>query len=302
MPKFLTYIVFLFVLFAGLSLHAQETPSIKLSIDRNQILIGEPIRLSMDVKSPFINGNELPQFDSLPHFEVIDKVRMDSLISADGASYHMEWKITSFDSGTRVIPALIVNIGKQIYRTDSLMVEVSYGSIDTTKDYHDIKSIIDIQNPAVKYVPWLVGIATLIGLFLFIWFIRHPFPKESIAQRKPDQGLTPLEDAMRSLDILKKLPLNDQLSVKKYYSGMNDVLRVFLHRHLGMITMEKTNEELILGLSDLKLDREKFSKLTAALRMSDFVKFAKYIPGPFENDENLELIRSSIITINETGK
>ena len=302
MPKSLTYIVCLFALLAGLTLHAQETPTIKLSIDRNEILIGEPIRLSMDVKSPFVNGNELPQFDSLPHFEVIDKVSMDSLISADGASYHMEWKITSFDSGTRVIPALTVNIGKQNYRTDSLMVEVSYGTIDTTKDYHDIKSIIDIQNPAMKYVPWIVGIATLIGLFLFIWFIRHPFPRESIIQRKSDTGRTPLEDAMRSLDELKKMPLQDQASVKKYYSGMNDVLRIFMHRHLGMVTMEKTNEELILNLSGLKLDRDKFSKLTAALRMSDFVKFAKYVPGPFENEENLKQIRSSIITINETGK
>jgi len=43
-------------------------------------------------------------------------------------------------------------------------------------------------------------------------------------------------------------------------------------------------------------------QLKAALRMSDFVKFAKYVPGPFENETNLELIRSSIILINETGK
>ena len=36
--------------------------------------------------------------------------------------------------------------------------------------------------------------------------------------------------------------------------------------------------------------------------MSDFVKFAKYIPGPHENDSNLEIIRSAIMFINETGK
>ena len=63
--------------------------------------------------------------------------------------------------------------------------------------------------------------------------------------------------------------------------------------------MEKTSEELILSLSNLKMDREAFTKLAAALRMGDFVKFAKYIPGPYENDSNLEEIRSGIIVINE---
>jgi hypothetical protein len=36
--------------------------------------------------------------------------------------------------------------------------------------------------------------------------------------------------------------------------------------------------------------------------MGDFVKFAKYIPSPSENDSNLEIIRSAILFINETGK
>ncbi len=61
--------------------------------------------------------------------------------------------------------------------------------------------------------------------------------------------------------------------------------------------MEKTSEELILSLSIMKMDRELFSKLTETLRMGDFVKFAKYIPGPYENDTNWETIRSSIVAL-----
>ena len=83
---------------------------------------------------------------------------------------------------------------------------------------------------------------------------------------------------------------------------MIDTLRIYLNRQLGLVTMEKTSEELILNLSEVKMEREAFSNLTAALRMSDFVKFAKYIPGPHENDSNLEIIRSAIMFINETGK
>ncbi len=59
---------------------------------------------------------------------------------------------------------------------------------------------------------------------------------------------------------------------------------------------------MIHNLSDLKMDREVFSNLAAALRMGDFVKFAKYIPGPYENETNLEVIRNAIVLINENGK
>jgi hypothetical protein len=305
MAKTLTYIVCIGILIAGSSLaQAQETPDIKASIDKNQILIGEPVRFSIDVKSPMVSGNQLPQFDSIPHFELIEKGSRDSLISVTGTSYHLEWKLTSFDSGTRYIPAFAITIGKQIYKTDSLAVEVSYGKVDTAQDYHDIKSIIDIENPDVKYIPWILGAVTLISLVLFVWLIRHP----STVNRQPfgDEPfairISPVEEALASLDQLKKMLREDPLSVKKYYSGLNDTLRIFLNRHLGLVTMEKTSEELIHSLSDLIRDRDVFSKLAATLRMGDFVKFAKYIPGPNENDSDLEVIRSAIVLINETVK
>jgi hypothetical protein len=303
MAKTLTYIVSFLILLAGnIPARAQEIPTIKASIDKNQILIGEPIRFSIDVKSPMVSGNELPQFDSIPHFELIEKANRDSLISATGASYHLEWKLTSFDSGTHVIPAFSITIGKQIYKTDSLAVEVSYGKVDTAQGYHDIKGIIDLENPDVKYIPWVVGAVCLLGLLLFIWFFRHPFTKEQIAEMPVRSSISPLDEAVASLDQLKKMLRDDPTTVKKYYSGLNDTLRIFLNHLLGLITMEKTSEELILSLSTMKMERDSFSNLTAALRMGDFVKFAKYIPGPNENENNLEVIRSAIVFINENGK
>jgi BatD DUF11 like domain len=302
MSKTLTYMVCMLILIAGNSARAQEVPIIKASVDKNQILIGEPIRFSIDVKSPMVSGNQLPQFDSIPHFEIIEKASRDSLISASGISYHLEWKLTSFDSGTRIIPALAVTIGKRVYKTDSLPVEVSYGNVDTTKDYHDIRNIIDVENPDVKYIPWIVGAVTAIALFLFVWFFRHPFTKEQIAEEPARSRISDLDEALNSLDKLKKMLSDDPSSVKKFYSGIHDTLRVFLNRHLGIVTMEKTSEEIIISLSNVKMHREQFSKLAAALRMGDFVKFAKYIPSPSENDSNLEIIRSAILFINETGK
>jgi len=304
MAKTLTYIVFFTLLLArSLSLSAQEIPTVKASVDKNQILIGEPIQYTIDVKSPFSADNVLPQFDSIPHFEMIEKANPDPVISAAGASYHLEWKLTSFDSGTRVIPAFSVMIGKQVFKTDSIPIEVSYGKVDTAGDYHDIKGIIAVENPDTKYIPWAVGAIAVIALALSVWLFRQlPTANRELVEVPARTRSTPLDEALASLALLKKMNLEEPASVKKYYSGLNDTLRIFLNRQLGLVTMEKTSEELIISLSRLNMEREQFSNLTAALRMGDFVKFAKYIPGPYENENNLELIRSSIVFINETGK
>jgi hypothetical protein len=275
MAKSLTYIVFLLTLLMGICpAWAQEIPTVKAAVDKNQILIGQPIRFTIDVKSPMTSSNQLPQFDSIPHFEIIEKDSPDSTISAAGANYHMEWKLTSFDSGTHVIPALAVTIGKQLYKTDSLHIEVTYGKVDTAQDYHDIKGIRDLENPDVKYIPWIVGAIAAISLFLFVWFIRQrPTPNaERLTPNAEITRVTPIEEALANLEKLKIMLKEDPATVKKYYSGLTDTLRIFLNR-----------------------DRDLFSKLTEALRMGDFVKFAKYIPGPYENDNNWETIRNSIV-------
>ena len=95
MAKSLAYIVLLHILLLGsFPVWAQESPSVKAAVDKNQILIGQPIRFTIDVKSPMTTGNQLPQFDSIPHFEIIEKANPDSTISAAGASYHLEWNHT----------------------------------------------------------------------------------------------------------------------------------------------------------------------------------------------------------------
>ena len=304
MVRTLTHIFLVLFLMAGsISLRAQENVTVKAAIDRNQILIGEPFRFTIDVKSPMVSGNELPQFDSIPHFELIEKASRDSVISASGTSYHLEWKLTSFDSGTRIIPALSVTVGNRTYKTDSLAVEVSYGVVDTAKDYHDIQGIIDKVNPGVKYIPWIVGAITLIALVLFIWFIRKPLAvgREPLVVKETNR-LTPLEEAMEQLTVLKTMIQKEPAAVKKYYSGLNDTLRLYMNREFGLVTMEKTSEELILSISGMNMERAAFSKLSAALRMGDFVKFAKYIPGPFEIDSNLEEMRTGIMLLNEIDR
>ena len=112
----------------------------------------------------------------------------------------------------------------------------------------------------MKYIPWILAGLVLTALFLFIWFSRKPFFREPHVVESPKSRISPLEEAMASLDQLKSMLRNDPTAVKKYYSGLNDCLRIYLNRQLGLVTMEKTSEELILSLSSMR-DRDIFSKL-----------------------------------------
>jgi hypothetical protein len=66
MAKSLTYMFISGLCFGHGFIIRPEKPTIKATVDKSQILIGEPVRFSIDVKSPMVSGNLLPQFDSLP--------------------------------------------------------------------------------------------------------------------------------------------------------------------------------------------------------------------------------------------
>jgi hypothetical protein len=52
----------------------------------------------------------------------------------------------------------------------------------------------------------------------------------------------------------------------------------------------------------LNISNDQFYRLAEALRMSDYVKFAKYMPGTEDNEKNMAVIESSVQLLNEIEK
>ncbi|MEI9911286.1 MAG: hypothetical protein WDO71_17460 [Bacteroidota bacterium] len=53
----------------------------------------------------------------------------------------------------------------------------------------------------------------------------------------------------------------------------------------------------MVQLKGMPVTKEQFEKLSQALRLSDFVKFAKYVPSPDDDKNYYETIKDSIISI-----
>ncbi len=272
-----------------------QSVSAKASIDSGDILIGEPIRLVLEVSVP--HGVKVDWFplDSIPHFEFIDKGKIDTVAALDGKLFRQMITITSFDSGKWYIPPLPLKAdGNEIF-TDSLPVTVSFSEFDAQQDYHDIKDIIIVDNPFTKYINWALILITILALVLAIYFLRKKIKTPKTPGTIINEPLlSPLQEALDAMKRLQKQPLQSAEDVKTYYTELNEIVRKYWWRKTGWAAGKKTNEELIGQLSSATLLQDDRIAFAQQLRMADAVKFAKYIPSFEENTVAFEITRKSI--------
>ncbi len=267
---------------------------VKATVDKEHILIGEPIHLMLEAT---VKGNiplTWPPLDSLSHFDFVEKKAPDSTVSPDQRYYRQYLTVTSFDSGTWSIPRLPFKIGNKAFLTDSIPIQVGYTRIDPTKDYHDIKDIVEIPNPFARWFGWIVAAVALVSVGLVVWMVRRKKLLKVLVPWKQVPRLSPFEEAMRQLDELAKQRLIEDGAFKTFYSRLGDILRLYLYRRMGIASLSETSEELIAQIRQLSLPQQQFMDLAEALRMGDFVKFAKYQPGLADSEAHYRIIRGAI--------
>jgi hypothetical protein len=317
---------------------------IKATVDKQQILIGQPIQLMLEVTVPNAvpgggaggaggvsgggaaggkgsggngsagNGGSggngsggagpvliWPLLDSLPHFEWVEKHPVDSVVHPDSRYYRQYLTVTSFDSGSWSIPRLPFLAGNKRYFSDSVRIEVGYTKIDPNKDYHDIKDIIDIPSPYAKWIVWIVAVVTIGALILVVWLVRKK-KIWKVLGGIPMPRLSPYEEAVRQLAELEGQHLPENGSVKTYYTRLGDIFRHYLLRQMGISSLAETSEELIGQIRQLPVSGQQFSEMAEMLRMSDFVKFAKYQPGLSDAEHHFQVIRHSIDAMDRIGR
>lgn len=271
-------------------------------MDKQKIVIGEPIHLKLEVTVPDNVPFAWTGLDSLPHFDWLDKGKIDTTVRPGERSYEQYLTLTSFDSGTWAIPRLPFLVGNKKAFSDSIRISVDYTKVDPSKDFHDIKDIIDIPNPFARWIGWLVAAATLLSVALVFWLIRKKKLLKKLVAVRQTPLLSPYEEAIRQLEELERQHLPDTGAVKAYYSRVGEILRVYLLRRLGISSFAETSEELIGQLRRLRLPADIFDGLAEVLRMSDFVKFAKYQPGIADSDQHYRAVRAAIESLEQRQK
>ena len=281
-------VIFSFVLVLSVQYGlAQSSITIKASVDKNKILIGEPLLLTIETQIPENAAIKFIVIDSIGHFEFLEKPIIDTVSTKSGTTIKGIYKITSFDSGHWVIPSFILS---DILKTDTIPVDIVFSDFDPKQDYHDIKDILEATSSEKKIQWWWYAAGGTLLLVLLLLYLRK---KKPVTASAPKAVINPYEEAMKELQKLQK----EKLDSKPYHSRLTDIFRLYIFRKKGILSLQKTTDDLVLQLKELNLDKNQFDKLSQSLRLSDFVKFAKYIPTDEDDKEAFEEIKNAIMNI-----
>ena len=285
MNKINPYQLFLFLLFTcfSITIGAQVKPSIRASVDKNRILIGEPFLLTIEASFPASFKTSFFDIDTLDHFEFLKPPHIDSFSEASSKGIKAIYTLTSFDSGHWVIPAFVLN---PKVRSDTIPVDVVFSDFNPEQDYHDIKDIIEIKPKEEKNWLWYAIAGTVAVLVLIYALLRK--------KKQPAEVTAPpvnaYEEAMNQLNSLQK----QKLSGKEYHTNLVDIFRLYVLRKRNVLSLQKTTDDLVYQLRSIIKENEIFTQLQQSLQLSDFVKFAKYNPAAEDDSSAFNTIKKTI--------
>ena len=283
---------------------AAQSVSVRSTIDRDNILIGEPIVVKVKAGFPAgssFSGIQVIMPDSIPHFEFVESSKADSITYKDDSrAIEQQFIFTSFDSGKWSLPAFDVRLSNlsgsdQKLSTDSFSIAVNYSPADSTNELRDIKPIMDVH--IVDYTWWYIA-GGLILLLLITWLLWRYFKnrKKDPAASK-SSSIPAYDEAMRELDKLSGTDLTDPILIRSFHTRCTEIFKRYLGRTRGQNLDNRTTSDLLVKLSGREMDADSISRLAIALRCSDAVKFAKYRPSTTESEECKQIIRETITGI-----
>jgi hypothetical protein len=295
MNKLLYIILFLF---GSLGLSAQSV-DVNASIDTNFLLIGEQTQIELKVQYR-LDGEavsvQFPAFtDTISEFiEIVTTSTIDTLYpDPNDLSFVLQVQkitVTSFDSGSYVIPYFEFNINNGLFQTGPLRIEVRPMQVDTAEAIMDIKGPIEEPFSFVDWIKsnwiWiLIVLALLIGGVLLIRFLKNR--PEKVIEAEIIPTIPPHITALQKLEKLREDKLWQDGKVKLFHSEVSEIVREYIEKRYAVHALENTTDEIMQSIRFNGILPDQLTKLNQILVLSDLVKFAKEQPLANENDMSL---------------
>jgi hypothetical protein len=279
--------------------------------DREKILIGEQIILQLKVedvndRNSFVQ-NWFTFNDATPHIQVVKKEPIDTIEINGLNTYLQKITITSFDSGRWAINPMPVELQdritgkKTLLSSDSIFIEVLPVDVSAMTDYHPLKDIIAIEAKP-DYMRYAIVAFIAIILAALIWLLIKQFSKKKLEPAKAIYKATALENALNKINLLQQGSLLANGKVKQFYTELSDIGREYFSRQSGIHASRITTDELMMSVMVYLQDEKRRTAFFQLLRMTDAVKFAKFIPGTVEHKEAIETAVNSLKHIDEMIK
>jgi len=237
MKRRLLYIVFVVLLSGSIQTLKAQQVKVKASIDSTHILIGDQLKLLLEIEKPkdfdIVFPNVPDSFSS--NLEVVDRSKIDTSKLEDKKREKLSQIlfVTSFDSGRHQIPPFYFKLknGKLLdsVATRALAFQVHGMKIDTAKGPTDIKRPYSAPITLKEVTPYILGIILIAAIIFFIFYYIKWKKKNVPLFVKPEKPAEPAHIiALRELDRIKEQKLWQQEKIKQYYSEVADTIRIYI--------------------------------------------------------------------------
>jgi hypothetical protein len=289
----LIFIASILLAVAAFRVNAQDVQA-SARVDSNNIRVGDWLKLHLEVKHPANIPVKWPLIaDSLQGIDVVSRDSIVTQKSGDNLVESTTLTITSFDSGTAVVPPLPFqysvpgDTARKQAETSPIPIFVHTVTVDTSKEIKDIKPPLGLSITFAELLPYLAAIVVIgLAVWLFMYIRKKRQRGESIipeAPRKPAH-----EVALNELRSIESEHLWQRGMIKEYHTRLTDILRQYIEGRFGVMAMELTTDEIMASLSSSDLSKEMKNALKEILVRADFAKFAKFQPGPQENEQSMK--------------
>jgi hypothetical protein len=155
--------------------------------------------------------------------------------------------------------------------------------MDSIKPFHDIKTIVGVKD---EWPLWM-WIALILSFLLLVFLVYYLIKNNR--KKKPEtiftSKLSPLEEALESLNELQKQQLLSKGEVKEFHSRLAEIFKRYISRKTNLNLLPLTSDEVLIKLNGMGVGKEVVGLEANNLRMADAVKFAKYIPANVASEE-----------------
>ena len=262
----------------------------KARLDSATLLMGKTTTLHLEITQDkdargFFPGEQADTLNAM--IEIAERPAADTTdLGNNRIQINRDLIIQSFDSGMWIIKPIPYVVNGDTAFCNQLTLKVLPVDVSQMQDINDIKPVEDVPFNLLDWLPdywwaWLLGLL-LIGAA--IWAYRKYY-KKGINPLKPSKKrLPPYEEAMINLQNLKAAQLWQQGQEKEYFTGLTDILRVYIDRRFHINAVEMTSSQIIDTLKKNEETKAVNEQLEMILEIADIVKFANARPLADDNE------------------
>lgn len=262
----------------------------KARLDSATLLMGKTTTLHLEITQDkgargFFPSEHLDTLNAM--IEIAERPAADTTdLDNNRIQINRDLIIQSFDSGMWVIKPIPYVVNGDTAYCNQLSLKVMPVDVSKMQDINDIKPVEDVPFNLLDWLPdywwaWLIALL-LIGAGTWIYIKFH---KKGVNPLKPrKRRLPPYEEAMYNLQRLKDAQLWQKGQEKEYFTGLTDILRVYIDRRFDINAVEMTSSQIIDTLKRNEETRAVNEQLEMILEVADIVKFANARPLADDNE------------------